>query len=123
MQTPQPAKPHIFMRYNNRKLYDPTTATYVSTDRLFDMVERGESFDVINSSTKELYTTQVLCQMLCKVGRKRLPIDVTQVLGVLRDALIRHHATPDAEPIYAAPKQTLQTQEIANPSNEMGQSA
>lgn len=103
------------MRYNNRKLYDPSTATYVSTDRLFDMVCRGESFDVINSSTKEPYTAQVLCQMLCKVSRKRLPIDVAKVITVLRDALT--HEAGDAEET-AKP---LAPQETANPSIEMGQ--
>lgn len=94
MQSTPAPKNKTFVRYANRKLYDSDTRSYVTTDQLLDMVQRGVCFNVINSGNKEAYTAQVLCQMLWKLSRLQVPIDIEQVLSVLKSCLDKQGGLP-----------------------------
>jgi len=81
----------IIVRYGNRKLYDASSACYVSTHHLLDLVHEGTPFEVVQSPSKEIYTAQVLCQMLCALSRRKVPLDTDKLIEVLRDCPSMDH--------------------------------
>ena len=54
----------IIKRYNNRKLYDTETRTYIALDGVAKLVALGEEIRVIDNDTDEDITTVILSQLL-----------------------------------------------------------
>lgn len=59
----------LIKRYNNRKLYDTTTRTYITLEGLRDLVLSGEEIKVVDNDSEEDLTTIVLSQMILERER------------------------------------------------------
>ncbi|RME42606.1 MAG: transcriptional regulator [Deltaproteobacteria bacterium] len=67
----------IIKRYQNRKLYDTGTSSYVTLEDIAEMVKRGEEIQVLDNKTKEDLTAVTLSQILFEEQKKqksRLPL-------------------------------------------------
>ena len=67
----------IIKKYANRRLYNMQTSCYITLDDLFDMVRRGEIFEVKDAKTEEDLTKPVLTQIIFEQeskGYNLLPI-------------------------------------------------
>ena len=51
-------------KYANRRLYDTESSTYITLDRLAQMVREGREFEVVDAKTGEDITRQVLTQII-----------------------------------------------------------
>jgi len=52
------------IKYNNRKLYDKTTKSYTTLEKLRGLIQIGEEVEVIEKKTGSNITTKVLFQAL-----------------------------------------------------------
>jgi polyhydroxyalkanoate synthesis repressor PhaR len=59
----------LIKRYNNRKLYDTTTRTYITLEGLRNFVVEGEEIKVVDNDTDDDLTTVVLSQMILERER------------------------------------------------------
>jgi polyhydroxyalkanoate synthesis repressor PhaR len=73
-------EPRIIRKYPNRRLYDTTTAQFINTDALRDMVIAGDSFRVLDSKTKKDLTRQTLLQVVTEAEEKGEPLLSEDVL-------------------------------------------
>lgn len=73
-------EPRIIRKYPNRRLYDTTTAQFINTDALRDMVIAGNSFRVLDSKTKKDLTRQTLLQVVTEAEEKGEPLLSEDVL-------------------------------------------
>jgi len=68
-EEPRPAK-EVFMRvikkYANRKLYDTVDKTYISMDRLAELIKGGETVSVMDNQSDQDITVSVLSQLLAR---------------------------------------------------------
>ncbi|RME07395.1 MAG: transcriptional regulator [Deltaproteobacteria bacterium] len=67
----------IIKRYQNRKLYDTETSSYVTLEDIAEMVKRGQEIQVVDNKTKEDLTAVILSQILFEEQKKqksRLPL-------------------------------------------------
>src|SRR6476620_2853081 len=65
--------------YANRRLYDTESSTYITLDRLAQMVREGREFEVVDAKSGEDITRQVLTQIIVDEearGTAILPINV-----------------------------------------------
>jgi polyhydroxyalkanoate synthesis repressor PhaR len=51
-------------KYANRRLYDTESSTYITLDRLAQMVREGREFEVVDAKSGEDITRQVLTQII-----------------------------------------------------------
>jgi polyhydroxyalkanoate synthesis repressor PhaR len=59
----------VIKKYANRKLYDTVDKTYISMDRLADLIKDGETVSVIDNQTDQDITVSVLSQLLAREKR------------------------------------------------------
>jgi polyhydroxyalkanoate synthesis repressor PhaR len=78
-------------KYANRRLYDTESSTYITLDRLAQMVREGREFEVVDAKTGEDITRQVLTQIIVDEesrGSTMLPINfLKQLIGLYGDSM------------------------------------
>src|SRR4051794_29215028 len=79
-------------KYANRRLYDTESSTYITLDRLAEMVREGREFEVVDAKTGEDITRQVLTQIIvdeeARGGATMLPINfLKQLIGLYGNSM------------------------------------
>ncbi|HXH53548.1 MAG TPA: polyhydroxyalkanoate synthesis repressor PhaR [Sphingomicrobium sp.] len=78
-------------KYANRRLYDTESSTYITLDRLAQMIREGREFEVVDAKTGEDITRQVLTQIIVDEearGSTMLPVNfLKQIIGLHGNAL------------------------------------
>ena len=79
-------------KYANRRLYDTESSTYITLDRLAQMVREGREFEVVDAKTGEEITRQVLTQIIvdeeARGGATMLPINfLKQIIGLYGNSM------------------------------------
>src|SRR3954447_11012161 len=74
-------------KYANRRLYDTESSTYITLDRLAQMVREGREFEVVDAKSGDDITRQVLTQIIvdeeARGGATMLPINfLKQLIGL-----------------------------------------
>ncbi len=76
----------IIKKYANRRLYDTESSSYITLDRLAEMVRQKRQFKVIDARTDEDITRQVLTQIIMEEeahGSEMLPLNfLRQLIGM-----------------------------------------
>ena len=70
-------------KYANRRLYNTATSSYVTLDKLCDMVKNGEDFVVLDAKSGDDITRQVLTQIIVEQeakGHNMLPLSFLRQL-------------------------------------------
>ncbi|HEX5183475.1 MAG TPA: polyhydroxyalkanoate synthesis repressor PhaR [Allosphingosinicella sp.] len=73
----------IIKKYANRRLYDTESSSYITLDRLAEMVRQKRQFRVIDARTEEDITRQVLTQIIMDEeahGSEMLPLNFLRQL-------------------------------------------
>jgi polyhydroxyalkanoate synthesis repressor PhaR len=78
-------------KYANRRLYDTESSTYITLDRLAQMVREGREFEVLDAKTGDDITRQVLTQIIVDEeasGATMLPLSVLkQLIGLYGNSM------------------------------------
>ena len=79
-------------KYANRRLYDTESSTYITLDRLAQMVRENREFQVVDAKTGEDITRQVLTQIIvdeeARGGETMLPINfLKQLIGLYGNSM------------------------------------
>ena len=78
-------------KYANRRLYDTESSSYITLDRLAQMVREGREFEVVDAKTGEDITRQVLTQIIVDEesrGTTMLPINfLKQLIGLYGNSM------------------------------------
>jgi polyhydroxyalkanoate synthesis repressor PhaR len=78
-------------KYANRRLYDTESSTYITLDKLAQMVREGRDFEVVDAKTGEDITRQVLTQIIVEEeahGSTMLPINfLKQLIGLYGNSM------------------------------------
>jgi polyhydroxyalkanoate synthesis repressor PhaR len=78
-------------KYANRRLYDTESSTYITLDRLAQMVREGREFEVVDARSGEDITRQVLTQIIVDEeagGGTMLPINfLKQLIGLYGNSM------------------------------------
>ena len=79
-------------KYANRRLYDTESSTYITLDRLAQMVREGREFEVVDAKTGEDITRQVLTQIIvdeeARGGETMLPLNfLKQLIGLYGNSM------------------------------------
>ena len=78
-------------KYANRRLYDTESSTYITLDRLAQMVREGREFEVIDAKSGDDITRQVLTQIIVDEearGSTMLPINfLKQLIGLYGNSM------------------------------------
>jgi polyhydroxyalkanoate synthesis repressor PhaR len=78
-------------KYANRRLYDTESSTYITLDRLAQMVREGREFAVVDAKTGEDITRQVLTQIIVDEesrGSTMLPLNfLKQLIGLYGNSM------------------------------------
>ncbi|MBA2771687.1 MAG: polyhydroxyalkanoate synthesis repressor PhaR [Sphingomonas sp.] len=73
-------------KYANRRLYDTESSTYITLDRLAQMIREGREFQVVDAKSGEDITRQVLTQIIVDEearGSTMLPVNfLKQLIGL-----------------------------------------
>jgi len=83
----------LIKRYENRKLYDTESSTYVSLADIAALVRQGTTVEVVDKATGKDLTAQILTQIILeegKRGKSAIPAEV------LHDLVRRSNAMIDA---------------------------
>ena len=76
-------------KYANRRLYDTESSTYITLDRLAQMVREGREFEVVDAKSGEDITRSVLAQIIMEEearGTNMLPVNfLRQLIGLYGD--------------------------------------
>ncbi len=64
MSTQENNGPTIIKKYANRRLYNTATSCYITLEDLYEMVKKGEEFEVHDAKTNEDLTKGVLTQII-----------------------------------------------------------
>ena len=76
----------IIKKYANRRLYDTESSSYVTLDRLAQMIREGRDFQVVDAKTGDDITHQVLTQIIVEEearGSTLLPVNFLRQLIAL----------------------------------------
>ena len=77
--------------YANRRLYDTESSTYITLDRLSQMVREGREFEVVDAKSGDDITRQVLTQIIVDEearGSTMLPINfLKQLIGLYGNSM------------------------------------
>jgi polyhydroxyalkanoate synthesis repressor PhaR len=78
-------------KYANRRLYDTESSTYITLDRLAEMVREGREFEVVDAKTGEDITRTVLTQIIVEEearGSTMLPVNfLKQLIGLYGNSM------------------------------------
>ena len=78
-------------KYANRRLYDTESSTYITLDRLAEMVREGREFEVVDAKTGEDITRHVLTQIIVDEearGSTMLPVNfLKQLIGLYGNSM------------------------------------
>jgi polyhydroxyalkanoate synthesis repressor PhaR len=79
-------------KYANRRLYDTESSSYITLDRLAEMVRQGREFEVVDAKTGNDITRQVLTQIIvdeeARGGTTMLPVNfLKQLIGLYGDSM------------------------------------
>ena len=78
-------------KYANRRLYDTESSSYVTLDRLAQMIREGRDFEVVDAKTGEDITHQVLTQIIVEEearGGTMLPVNfLRQIIGMYGNSM------------------------------------
>lgn len=78
-------------KYANRRLYDTESSTYITLDRLAQMVREGREFEVVDAKTGEDITRGVLTQIIVDEearGSTMLPTNfLKQLIGLYGNSM------------------------------------
>src|SRR4051794_15489144 len=78
-------------KYANRRLYDTESSTYITLDRLAQMVREGREFEVVDAKSGDDITRQVLTQIIVDEearGATMLPINfLKQLIGLYGNSM------------------------------------
>jgi len=78
-------------KYANRRLYDTESSTYITLDRLAEMVREGREFEVLDAKSGEDITRQVLTQIIVDEearGSTMLPVNfLKQLIGLYGNSM------------------------------------
>src|SRR3954449_9449439 len=79
-------------KYANRGLYDTESSTYITLDRLAQMVREGREFEVVDAKTGDDITRQVLTQIIvdeeARGGETMLPLNfLKQLIGLYGNSM------------------------------------
>ena len=79
-------------KYANRRLYDTESSSYITLDRLAEMVREGREFEVVDAKTGEDITRQVLTQIIvdeeARGGSTMLPVNfLKQIIGLYGNSM------------------------------------
>ena len=88
----QPAAKVTIKKYANRRLYDTESSSYVTLDRLAQMIREGRDFVVIDAKSGEDITHQVLTQIIveeeARGGSSMLPVKfLRQLIGMYGNSM------------------------------------
>lgn len=70
-------------RYDNRKLYDTETSEYVSLSDIADLVQSGETVEVVDNATGQDITAQTLTQIILEEGKSGREVISSDLLHTL----------------------------------------
>ena len=78
-------------KYANRRLYDTESSSYITLDRLAEMVREQREFEVVDAKTGEDITRQVLTQIIVDEearGSTMLPVNfLKQLIGLYGNSM------------------------------------
>jgi polyhydroxyalkanoate synthesis repressor PhaR len=78
-------------KYANRRLYDTESSSYITLDRLAQMVREGREFEVVDAKSGEDITRQVLTQIIVDEearGATMLPLNfLKQLIGLYGNSM------------------------------------
>jgi polyhydroxyalkanoate synthesis repressor PhaR len=78
-------------KYANRRLYDTESSTYITLDRLAQMIREGREFEVVDAKTGEDITRHVLTQIIVDEdarGSTMLPVNfLRQLIGLYGNSM------------------------------------
>ena len=79
-------------KYANRRLYDTESSTYITLDKLAQMVRENREFEVLDAKTGDDITRQVLTQIIvdeeARGGATMLPINfLKQLIGLYGNSM------------------------------------
>jgi polyhydroxyalkanoate synthesis repressor PhaR len=78
-------------KYANRRLYDTESSSYITLDRLAEMVREGREFEVVDAKSGEDITRQVLTQIIVDEearGATMLPLSfLKQLIGLYGNSM------------------------------------
>ena len=82
----------IVKKYANRRLYDTESSSYITLERLAEMVRQKRQFKVVDAKSGEDITRQVLTQIIMdeesRGGAEMLPINfLRQLIGLYGDRM------------------------------------
>jgi polyhydroxyalkanoate synthesis repressor PhaR len=81
----------VIKKYANRRLYDTESSSYITLDRLAEMVREGREFEVVDAKTGDDITRQVLTQIIVDEearGSTMLPVNfLKQLIGLYGNSL------------------------------------
>lgn len=112
-------------KYQNRKLYDLSASSYVTLNKLADLLTKGESFLVLENGTEKDITTETLLQILVQ-RQKNSGIEIPS--DMLRNMMISYLSLSGYEPkqkqsLPPVAKEGLVSNEGAQlPEEELGDS-
>lgn len=76
----------LIKKYGNRRLYSTASSSYITLAELEELVRNGESIQVVDASSQEDITSQILTQILVESGKaKSIPVNFLE-------RMIRHRA-------------------------------
>ena len=83
---PDSAKRVTIKKYANRRLYDTESSSYITLDKLAQMIRDGRDFEVVDAKSGEDITHQVLTQIIVEEearGSTMLPVNfLRQLIGM-----------------------------------------
>lgn len=78
-------------KYANRRLYDTESSSYVTLDRLAQMIREGRDFEVVDARSGDDITHQVLTQIIVEEearGSNMLPVNfLRQLIGLYGNSM------------------------------------
>jgi polyhydroxyalkanoate synthesis repressor PhaR len=81
----------IIKKYANRRLYDTESSSYITLERLAEMVRQKREFKVVDAKTGEDITRSVLTQIIMDEearGQTMLPVNfLRQLIGMYGDSM------------------------------------
>ena len=97
--------PRTIKKYANRRLYDTEASRHVTLDGIRQIVARGEDVVVIEDTTGQDITRNILLQVICEQEQSGRPL---LSAGILRQ-LIRVHGQPQEEALVSHLERSVAT--------------
>lgn len=82
-------------KYENRRLYSSSEKRYVTLNEISDWVISGRKVQVVDVTTKNDITSEVLTQILLENGRaQHLPVELLEAIISFNENVIKNLWTP-----------------------------